>query len=756
MLWYYSDPTSSFLLRHQCGLGSITLAKRKNMRHVKVCLTAFVVMTLPACGGREDVAPVPMLAMDQSRHLAQAASVQSQSVEVFSGKLANYSIVSAADGFNVVDNATQAIRSIGSAKTLLFADYSVSLDLDGTAARIYRLYQAAFDRVPDLAGLGFHVASIDGVGVDFTTVAQGFIDSPEFRNKYGSTGNKDYVSLLYNNILHRAPDPGGLAFWTGALDAASVSRAQVLTGFSESAENANTVNERIKNGVVYAPYPVAGKGTASSARPEGSKFAWGVLNGLSLVLRDSRGVEVPGGHLTCTAGDASKLFVSGDCRTAVSHTLGEQTITVAGDGVTASLPLLVIPKRQPLGTGAGSGGDFNLVVTATGNLLAWGGNQSGVLGQGADILKLESSSLPLPVKNSQGNGTLENIVAASGGELNAGALTEDGKVLIWGSDYYFPSTGNPSLPNRMPNPAGTGDLSHIVQVAVGSRNAAALTDEGTVLSWGYYTGQGTASNIRYPNHVKDPTGTDILKGIVAISAGAQHTLALGSNGKVYGWGWYQSQRGNPAASETLPAVVKLASDNSELTNIVAISAGYSFALALSADGNVYAWGDDIEGQLGQNSRGGSYRGAVLVKDVSGSAPLSNIVMISAGGNHALALDSSGRVLSWGSSTSGQLGDGANRPIVNQSEKPIYVVGPDSTGKLDGIVAIGSGYNHSLALSKSGTVYIWGDGFRGNLGQGGTSTSDLWVPTPVKNTSGAGELNLAPLTAYFGLSFQPGM
>jgi alpha-tubulin suppressor-like RCC1 family protein len=140
---------------------------------------------------------------------------------------------------------------------------------------------------------------------------------------------------------------------------------------------------------------------------------------------------------------------------------------------------------------------------------------------------------------------------------------------------------------------------------------------------------------------------------------------------------------------------------------------------------------------------------VPVKDITGLDVLRNIVMVSAGGNHALALDANGRVFSWGYGWNGELGDGANRPY-GQSLKPIPVVGPGSTLTLGGIAAIRAGDGQSFALSKDGTVYTWGDGFAGKLGQGGTSQNDIGYPVPVKNQAGTGNLSVGPLAGYSGL------
>ena len=122
-------------------------------------------------------------------------------------------------------------------------------------------------------------------------------------------------------------------------------------------------------------------------------------------------------------------------------------------------------------------------------------------------------------------------------------------------------------------------------------------------------------------------------------------------------------------------------------------------------------------------------------------------MIVAGGNHSLAIDQAGDVYSWGTSGSGELGDGPNNPRVNGSSLPGAVLSPTGVGALGGIGAIAAGYEHSLALGTDGRLFIWGTGFEGNLGQGGTNTDRSYVARAVKNEAGTGTLDLGPLSHW---------
>jgi hypothetical protein len=136
---------------------------------------------------------------------------------------------------------------------LIFRDAAYALDIDGVGGQAYRLYQAAFNRTPDEAGLGYWIAAMDH-GVSLQQAAKDFIASTEFSNRYGSAPNDDtFLTLLYNNVLHRAPDAAGKDYWLGAMHD-GVSRAGVLASFSESAENQAALIGKIGNGFEYTVY----------------------------------------------------------------------------------------------------------------------------------------------------------------------------------------------------------------------------------------------------------------------------------------------------------------------------------------------------------------------------------------------------------------------------------------------------------------------------------------------------------------------
>jgi len=165
-----------------------------------------------------------------------------------------YAISRAGNAATVVDRSgLGGTDSLVNVERLAFNDVTVALDIDGNAGKAYRLYKAAFDREPDAGGLGFWIKMIDN-GVTLAQAATGFTMGDEFARTYGAqTSNAEFVTLLYENTLHRAPETGGYDFWMNALNL-GFSRGELLAFFSESAENQAQVIGLIQNGIEFTPY----------------------------------------------------------------------------------------------------------------------------------------------------------------------------------------------------------------------------------------------------------------------------------------------------------------------------------------------------------------------------------------------------------------------------------------------------------------------------------------------------------------------
>lgn len=176
-------------------------------------------------------------------------------VSIYLGARNTYTLSFSANARTVSDTIAgrDGVDILRGVERLLFSDGVLAFDnlLTDAAGKGYLLYRAAFDRTPDLAGLGYWVGELDR-GQDYGSVmAASFIASPEFIAKYGSSiSDALFVDLMYQNVLDRAPDPEGGAYWLGELNN-GYSRFNMLASFAVSNENYATVRPLINDGIFF-------------------------------------------------------------------------------------------------------------------------------------------------------------------------------------------------------------------------------------------------------------------------------------------------------------------------------------------------------------------------------------------------------------------------------------------------------------------------------------------------------------------------
>jgi hypothetical protein len=166
---------------------------------------------------------------------------------VLFGHRDQYYIQHTATGFSIYGNGVD--EWVTNVERIQLTNGFLALDVNGHGGQAYRLYQAAFDRKPDAGGLGYQMHQLD-LGFSLSQVASAFIASPEFQSKYGNVDDRQFVTLLYHNVLDREPDQGGLEYHLNDL-AHGVTRAQILCNFSESPENQANVIGSIQDGMFY-------------------------------------------------------------------------------------------------------------------------------------------------------------------------------------------------------------------------------------------------------------------------------------------------------------------------------------------------------------------------------------------------------------------------------------------------------------------------------------------------------------------------
>jgi regulator of chromosome condensation (RCC1) repeat-containing protein len=268
------------------------------------------------------------------------------------------------------------------------------------------------------------------------------------------------------------------------------------------------------------------------------------------------------------------------------------------------------------------------------------------------------------------------------------------------------STKDPVSPVQLAQPASAR------AVAAGENVSLALDVGGGVWLWGEWNSTrvlaGGVTETRDVGSLVPEPVADLPSGVLAIAAGDDHALALDFEGEVWAFGQnYAGQLGDGTFDDHArhPQHVR------QVPPVAAVAAGGTASLALDTSGVVWAWGVQNLAGIGDGTQPVAVTG------------LPTIVAVRAGGGHALALDIDGNVWAWGLNGDGQLGDGTQ----TDSDVPVQVSG------LASVVMISAGASHSLAVLADGTVWAWGGNGAGQLGDGTSQSSS--VPVRVRDLTG---------------------
>ncbi len=276
----------------------------------------------------------------------------------------------------------------------------------------------------------------------------------------------------------------------------------------------------------------------------------------------------------------------------------------------------------------------NVAVRANGTVWAWGANMNtlGLLGNGTT----NDASVPTQVSG------LHDVVALGGRDYHTLAVESNGTVWAWG----WNSTGalGDSTTNATLVPVQVVGLTNPAIVSAGYHFSVALMPDGTVYQWGIGRVIGSSYT---PQLIPD------FSNVVALSCGWDHALALKSDGAVWAWGKNDLGQVGDGSTSNRSSPVQVTG----LSNIVAVSGGDAHSSALGADGTVWKWGKNDVGELGNGTTNATANPVPLriLTDNYGSG-FSNVVMMAARDYHNIAVKADGSVWQWGANDQGQCGD----------------------------------------------------------------------------------------------------
>jgi alpha-tubulin suppressor-like RCC1 family protein len=225
------------------------------------------------------------------------------------------------------------------------------------------------------------------------------------------------------------------------------------------------------------------------------------------------------------------------------------------------------------------------------------------------------------------------------------------------------------------------------------------------------------------------TGTGLAVGDEVRSLGSyeHHGCALRTDRTVWCWGGNDYHQVGDGTTDARSTPVQVETASGFLTGLTRLSAsGYHHTCALKRNGTVWCWGSNDSGQLGDGSASPTPF-PVRVRVLATGKPLTDVTALAAGAAHSCALRSGGTVWCWGGGGSGQLGDGSFVPRLGAVQVR------RGSGALRGVRSIGAGISHSCAVRRDASAWCWGENEAGQLGEG--TTDDRAVAQRVKGAGG---------------------
>jgi alpha-tubulin suppressor-like RCC1 family protein len=381
---------------------------------------------------------------------------------------------------------------------------------------------------------------------------------------------------------------------------------------------------------------------------------------------------------------------------------------------------------------------------AAGQLYAFGDNEYGALGNTSNDETHEPNPTPSLVTLP---GEVGQVTQVAAGENHSLAVTSSGQL------YGFGDNNDGQLGNATndktghPNPTPTlvtlpGAGGPVTQVAAGAFFSLAVTSSGQLYAFGENSGGQLGDTTNDKTSEPNPTPTLVtLPGevgpVIQVAAGYRHSLAVTSSGQLYAFGENGSgQLGDTTHNKTgepnpTPTLVSLPGEVGQVTQV---AAGAFFSLAVTSSGQLYAFGGNYFGQLGNatNDKTGEPNPTPTLVTLPGE--VGQVTQVAAGENHSLAVTSSGQLYAFGENYFGQLGDATNNRTVEPNPTPTLVTLPGEVGR---VTQVAGGEGNSLAITSSGQLYTFGENYFGQLGDTTNERTHEPNPTPTLVTLPSG-------------------
>jgi alpha-tubulin suppressor-like RCC1 family protein len=426
-------------------------------------------------------------------------------------------------------------------------------------------------------------------------------------------------------------------------------------------------------------------------------------------------------------------------------------------------------------------------VSLNGRVFTWSWNDLDQLG---DVITT-ARSLPTEITSKFNLAVGDKIIAMSLGFEHTSAVSLNGRVFTWGENDVGQlgdnTTTNKSVPTEITSKFNLAVGDKIIAMSLGSRHSSAVSLNGRVFTWGRnrvgQLGDNTTTNKSAPTEITSKFNLAVGDNIIAMSLGFEHTSAVSLNGRVFTWGENDlGQLGDGTITQrNTPTEITSKFNLAVGDKIIAMSLGFRHTSAISLNGRVFTWGENNNGQLGDNTTTNKSAPTEITSKFN-LAVGDKIIAMSLEFEHSSAVSSTGRIFKWGFYRSATKAGEYNYFLGDYLEKtyPIYdsipidikpyfsldsgdkiVASFQSLSKLlvlsykgrvfywsadfqeykkgktteitskfnlavgDKIIAMSLGYYSSSAVSLNGRVFTWGKNYYGQLGEG---ASDKILPT----------------------------
>ena len=318
------------------------------------------------------------------------------------------------------------------------------------------------------------------------------------------------------------------------------------------------------------------------------------------------------------------------------------------------------------------GANHSAALTSLGRIFTWGANGYGQLGDSTTTQK----NAPTDITNQFNLAIDEFIIDVSLGYAHSSAITSNGRMFTWGWNIYG-QLGDGTINDRLSPTEITSQFNllpdeKMISTSLGTNHSAALTSAGRMFTWGWnfygQLGDGTTTQINTPIEITHEFTLETGELIKSISLGDLHSAVLTSTGRLFTWGANSyGQLGDGTNTQRTTPTEITSNFSLEAEEIIeSISLGSSHSAVLTSLNNIFIWGYNDYGQLGDSST--THKNLpVNILDAFNLSANETVSSISLGSNYSSILTSTGYIYTWGANSYGQLGDGTTISKISPNE-----------------------------------------------------------------------------------------